>query len=165
MIVKRFLFLVLLFTSGCTRITYPVRMNIGIANLTTDTVTIITRPFVNYNGGPEKAIMPRQVNEQLIYEWVYPSMSINAQVLKHDSEQLASDTTVDKKGVYLMRPASAIEISSVDRLFFFIHGDTTRLLGKDVIFKYAVSAKKYPKPKNKKQRFIFQRYKRLILVR
>jgi hypothetical protein len=138
--------------NGCTQIAYPLRMDLGIANLTTDSLRIDTYPYIY---GPEtKFIVEERIDTTYIHVWRHPPMAINARVLRHDTPFNRPDTIGERMGMYLMHPNSAMVISSLNKLIFVNGTDTVRLRSKEDILKHSVPFNRFPKPKGKQQRFI-----------
>ena len=162
--IKAFFAFTVFLCFSCTRIAYPLRMDIGIVNLTTDTIKLRTYPALQYHGPDEYCNCPMQTDSAKNYEWIYPPMGINAEFMGRESHKTPSTAGEKSFGIYLMRPNSALKIQDIDSLVLMNDDRVDQLYDRSKFDTAAIASKHFPKPKSKKQKFIFQRYKKLIII-
>ena len=148
---------------GCAGFGYIYRMDIGVANFTNDSIWIYTRPHIRTHG--HNHLLLRQRDSVWTYVWESASTGTYSTVIRHDLPVFQKDSLTKGTGIYILRPHSAMYLDDINKINIVAPSDTIRLSSKEDVFQQSIPSTRYPKAKNKQQRFILLRYKRLIIVK
>jgi len=173
------LMIILLGFNSC----FSKRKSIGLINLTSNELRIITNPIISYYGHPgfpEKGIS--FINPDCI-SWHYWNYGINARILKPATKDSSWIHYFQKGycgqiGEYVMRPSSSFELNSlyfsetfsseninISYLRIYLqNGDSIEAKNKDEIWRLCQKNKRNKYNKSGKMKKIFKEFKYVLVI-